>query len=168
VRALAAAVFLAGCSGPAPTDLERSCRGEVVLVCDPHEWTVVRTASLTPTMLGPLDPAAAGTIHAELDACPMRPGAASVQVQALVPESASGDDGPVYRVVDLGVTARDDGTNGDAVADDGTIDWMVTSPFGAEIPELSPIRLRFVPVLAGCTGESYEAGYQTGMRFVPP
>jgi len=158
--ALAAALLLAGCDA---SSLERSCRGERVLTCDPEEWTVVRSASLEPSRIGPLDPAAMPAVHVVLDECAMRPTFATVQLQALLDDPDAG--GAV--VSDLGITVRDDGTLGDAVADDGRIDVTIRNPFGLGIPESTALRLRFVPVLGGCTGQALEVPYTTGVRPVP-
>ncbi len=163
------ALALASCGteaeGPA---LERSCRGERVLECDPHEYTAIRSASLTPERLRPLDPAGRATVRVELEACEMRPGSAEVQILALFPRDpmASGDAGAEgVRVVDLGIAVSDDGTNGDATANDGVIEQLLGNPFGREIPGDSDITLRFVPVLGGCQGDPIEVPYHTGTRF---
>lgn len=167
IVAALATLALASCGeGEAPA-LERSCSGERVLECDPHEYTAVRVATLTPSRIRPLDPAGAATVHVELDACEMRPGPAEVQLFALIPrDPASPDAGPGgVRVVDLGLAVRDDGTNGDATANDGVIDQELGNPFGREIPGDADLTLRFVPVLAGCQGDPLEVTYGTGARF---
>ncbi|AKF09519.1 hypothetical protein [Sandaracinus amylolyticus] len=161
---LCAGLALAACDGDgAPDDLAASCAGERVLECDPYEYTGIASAMVTPERIGPLDPAARATVHVELEACDMRPGAASVQLFALIAPADAGAD--EVRVVDLGLTLRDDGTNGDEVGNDGVIDQTVGNPFGREIPERSDITLRFVPVLAGCQGDPFELTYPTGTRF---
>jgi hypothetical protein len=165
VRRALAILLLAGCSSaPVGSDFERSCAGAEVLLCDPYEYSIVSEARLEPAGIGPLDPGVMATVHATLRQCEMRPGGADVQVQALV----GGDGGPV-RVVDLGLMASDDGTHGDSVAGDGTIEWRIGSnPFGSAIPENATIQLRFTPLIGGCTGDALDVGYRTGDRFVPP
>jgi hypothetical protein len=162
------ALVAASCDSTPPA-LDRSCRGERVLECDPHEYTAVRVATLEPSALRPLDPMGAATVHVELDACEMRPGRAEVQLFALIPRDPEAPDaGPEgLRLVDLGLAMRDDGTGGDATADDGVIDKALGNPFGREIPGDAEITLRFVPVLAGCQGDPLEIPYTTGDRFEP-
>ncbi|UJR87036.1 choice-of-anchor X domain-containing protein [Sandaracinus amylolyticus] len=161
---LIAGLALAACGDESePDDLAASCDGERVLECDPYEYTAIASASVTPERIGPLDPTARATVHVELEACDMRPGAASVQLFALIAPADAGAD--EVRVVDLGLTVRDDGTNGDETANDGVIDQTVGNPFGREIPERSDITLRFVPVLQGCQGDPLELAYPTGTRF---
>lgn len=153
-------------TSPDGTPLERSCRGERVLECDPHEYTAVRSASLTPARISPLELSSDGVVRVELEACELRPGPAEVQLFALIPREGAlpdaGADG--VRLVDLGLTLRDDGTRGDATANDGLIEQTVGNPFGREIPGDTEITLRFVPALPGCRGDVLEVPYLTGPR----
>lgn len=160
------AAALVGCGeSEGPSDFERSCGGDRVLECDPYEYTVITAATIEPARIRPLDPDARATVRVELDACEMRPRAAEVQLFARLapPDAGSGN----VRLVDLGLTVRDDGTNGDAVANDGVIEQTIGNPFGREIPGSQAITLRLVPVLAGCQGDALELRYETGARFVP-
>lgn len=138
-----------------------------MLECDPHEYTAIRAATLTPARLRPLDPTATATVHVELDACEMRSGPAEVQLFALLARDPTTPDAGAggVRVVDLGLAVTDDGTGGDATANDGVIDQLLGNPFGREIPGEADITLRFVPVLAGCQGDPLEVPYRTGTRF---
>lgn len=161
---LALSASLAACgSDPGPA-FERSCRGERYLECDPHEYTVAREASLTPASIRPNDPSATAEVRVVVDRCPMHPSPAEVQLLALLPR---GDGGSDVRVFDLGIALRDDGTNGDVVADDGVIEGRLTNPFGREVPGDRTILLRFAPVLAGCAGDALEVEYTTGPMFDP-
>jgi hypothetical protein len=164
---LAALMGLSACDEAERSALARSCAGERVLECDPHEYTAVRAASLLPEGIGPLDPTARAMVRVEVETCPGRPDApVAVQLFALL-GATDGGGGPV-RVIDLGETLRDDGTAGDEVAGDGVIEQEIGNPFGREIPERTRITLRFVPVLAGCQGDPLELPYTTGARYVPP
>lgn len=158
------------CGDPGSTALERSCRGERVLECDPHEYTAIRSATLEPAHIGPNDPTVRATLHVEIDACEMRPGPVEVQLYVLVPRAGSAADaGPdAVRVIDLGVALRDDGTGEDAAADDGTIDRTIANPFGAEIPAEADVVVRLVPVLDGCQGDPLELAHRTGRLYEPP
>jgi hypothetical protein len=158
--AVAASVVLTTCDhAPVETPLERSCRGDRYLECDPYEYTVVREASLEPSGISPLDPAARARVRAVIDRCPTAPGFAEIQLAALL----AVDAGRV-RFVDLGIALHDDGRAGDAVAGDGVIDAEIGNPFGREIPGDAMVQIRFAPVLAGCAGDVLEIAYRTGPR----
>ena len=162
------ALALASCGGePEAPALDRSCRGERVLECDPYEYTAVRAATLTPARLRPLDPSGRASVRVELEACEMRSGPAEVQLLALLPRDPTMPDAgeDAVRVVDLGLAVSDDGMNGDTTANDGVIEQELGNPFGREIPGDTDITLRFVPVLAGCQGDPLEVPYRTGARF---
>lgn len=152
-----------GCGGPSGTNLERSCRGEVVLDCDPHTYTVGTSASFEPSSIRPGDTMSSAQIRFDYDRCaPGAPDAgagspAEVQVSAVY-ETSPGD----VRVVDLGIVLRDDATGG--AAGDGVIEGEVTNPLALDVPGDADITLRFVPVYRGCTGEAVEIDYHTGAR----
>jgi hypothetical protein len=154
-----------GCGGD-DASFTRSCRGEVVLDCDPHTYSIAREAALTPEGIGPSDPGGNAHVHAAIETCPSRPSRVELQLEALVPRTGAGEG--AIRVIDLGVTVSDDGTDGDAVADDGVIDADIANPFHGEIPAEAVIRLRFRPVIAGCSGDAIEVEYTTGEAYVPP
>jgi hypothetical protein len=154
-----AAVMVACGATPEDTPFERSCRGERFLECDPYEFAVVREASLSPTEIRPLDPAARARVRAVVDSCPRRPGPVEVQLGALLDLDAG-----AVRFVDLGITVRDDGTHGDRIANDGVIESEIGNPFGGEIPGNTTIRLRWLPVISGCDGQVLEIPYTTGPR----
>lgn len=151
-----AGLALAACSSDeGGTALERSCRGERVLECDPYEYTAVTAASLTPERIAPLDPDARATVRVELDGCEMAPGTVEVQLFALLapPDAGAGE----VRVVDLGLSVRDEDG-------DGVIEQLLGNPFGREIPGETELTLRLVPVRAGCQGDPLEVAYETGRR----
>lgn len=154
-----AGLALAACGeGDGVGAFARSCSGERVLECDPHEYTRITAASLTPARIAPLDPAARATVRLELESCEMAPGTAEVQLFARL---ARPDAGPSdVRVIDLGLSARDEDG-------DGVIDATLGNPFGREIPGETEITLRFVPVRAGCQGDPLEVSYTTGSRAAP-
>lgn len=156
------ALLALGC-GPDPTALERSCRGERVLECDPHEYTTARSASLMPGRLSPGEPGSNAMVRVEVDRCETAPAPVQVTLSALV-----GRPGGGVRVIDLGASVRDDGTRGDSIAGDGIAEATIGNPFGDEVPAEQTITVRFVPVIAGCTGDAIEIDYETGPAFVPP
>lgn len=172
--ALLASSFLTclggGCSR-AP-NLERSCRGEYVIACEPYEWSEVASATFEPTRLSPGDPRESATVHVELRGCgASMPAPTEVQIAAVVSEG-----GGIFPLDALGqdVGPPGDGTRvyqltsvrAGAVAD-AVIDVTIDNPFDGRIPAETDLILRFTPVVSGCEGAALTVPYRTGPRPTP-
>lgn len=157
-----------GCGGGDAPLLERSCAGEAVPNCRAYEYSRVTEAALLPEGLQTGDLAADAMFHVRLETCGARsPAVHQVVVQLLATRgSAAMDGGSSLMIFPLG-SLVDDGTNGDAMADDGVIDHTVPNPLISAIPPNADVTLRFDPRAGpSCVGEGVEVAYRTGMRFV--
>ena len=157
--ALAALVLmLGGCEGPAD-DLATSCGGGRVLECDPYEWSVVTGATFTLEVpIG--DPTVRPRIEVSLATCgATTPGAADVQIQAIIGPI---DGGMPSRVIEVATVHAE-------ASSSTSIDVVIDNPFtlGSGVPEDETITLRFTPIVAGCDGESFAMTYRTGELVRP-
>lgn len=172
VSVLLACAALAGlaASGPGCSDdkslLARSCAGEAVPNCRAYEYSRVTEAALLPEGLQIGDVTADAMFHVRLETC----GASSPAVHQVIVEllatrgSATMDGGDSLMSFPLG-TLVDDGTGGDAMANDGVIDRTVPNPLISAIPPNADVTLRFNPRAGpSCVGEGVEVAYRTGMR----
>jgi hypothetical protein len=156
--------FTFACDPGAP--LERSCGGEIVGLCDPHEYALVESASLEPAALPIADFSRTATFRVELERCPEAPAPHEVLVEALVPtDGGSPDAGPdAVRVVTL--LTLEPGRDGDAPGDD-VLEADVANPFMATVPPETDVTLRFTArstTVPGCSGGVLEIPYRTGPR----
>lgn len=160
------ALLAAACEGE---PLEQSCDGDRVSGCEPYAYAVAREASLEPSGLRIGDSSQTAHFVVQLATCGAKsPRTHDVVVQVISRGSSLGDAGAAPRITDL-VTLHDDGTSGDPVAGDGTIDVTIANPFfGGDIPENADVTLRFEPrMLPSCVGGALEVPYRTGARFTP-
>lgn len=160
----ALALFLAMGCDPAGTELERSCRGAEVELCQAAEWAELSEASLTPPNLRVADFSLNAQIHVALERCEDAPALHEVDLLVVVPDDMPGPDASLpVQVIHLLTLV--DGAGGDAVAGDGIIDVDVVNPFIVTVPAETDVTLRFVArsdALGGCTSGTAEIPYRTG------
>lgn len=138
IVAVALLCAAAGCSEG--TTFERSCNGEAVPNCLPHEYSIIENVSVTPGEVMVGDPRPELRFQIDLSRCPQAAVFHEVAVSMLV--GGAGDAGAsVFDVVRL----ADDGvTEGDETAGDGRIDVTLNNPFlGDRIPDNTDVTLRF-------------------------
>lgn len=165
----AIAASLALCGAGCGDELDDSCGGESFGTCDPYEYSVVTSATVSPELAMPGDPETPVEIRVTYDSCgsdaPARP---RIQLKARVTSSTGlSDSGPSLVVVDL-ATLRDDGTTfGDDEAGDGVVDATLFNPF-FDLPGERTVTLVFEPRVNSCQGKAYELEYRLGERWEPP
>lgn len=156
-------VIAVGCGNT--DDLERSCSGERIASCVPFEYSVVRSASLSPDGLAVAAFDQRAQIRIELGRCEESPVPHRVNMSIRYADPDSSDFA-ILSLLDL-----QDGVLPDQVAGDDIIDVDVANPFVANAPENMPVTLIFTPrSLSGalaCTGEALEVPYRTGPRVGP-
>jgi hypothetical protein len=143
-----------------------SCNGGAVLACAPYEYAIVREASISPADVEVDDPITRLMIHVRYDRCDDAPGTHAVGIRALSSGSvADGGTGGSLLYLD---EVRDNGTGGDATANDGLIDVTVDNFFFSPVPPSTDLTIRFEPNLADCTGGPFELAYRTGPTWTMP
>ena len=160
-------IVAAGCDAP---PLERSCAGQEVGLCAPHEYSAVTSATMEPNELPVADFSMSAHIRVELERCESAPEPHVVDLVAIVPDEdpPDGSVGEPVRVTSLITLA--DGADGDPVEGDGVIDVEVPNPLLTTLPTETDITLRFVPrstAPAGCTGAAFDVPYRTGPARMP-
>jgi hypothetical protein len=167
---LAAALLVASCSSSPPVPaMERSCRGEIVDVCDPYAWAAVTAATLGPAQLRIGDPTTSAMVHVELSTCAMAPARPSIQINALV-GSTSGDASlppPIDGGASTGARIVSLATIPSSAVMGTSVDTTIPNPFFADVPPSTAITLQFVPVIAGCQGDAFQTPYTTGVNYQP-
>jgi len=166
--ALAGGALALGCDSTDSPLLARSCAGEAVPNCRAYEYSRVTEAELRPAELRIGDVRANAMFHVRLETCgASAPARHEVVVQLLATRgSVPMDGGDSLMIFPLG-SLQDDGTTGDAAADDDVIDHTVPNPLISAIPPTADVTLRFDPRAGpSCVGEGVEVPYRTGMRFV--
>jgi hypothetical protein len=146
--------------------LAKSCSGEVIPNCRAHEYSIVRSAAVTPDEVEVGDPLATLDVRFEIDGCADAPSGHRVALIAL-DESRSRDGG-----VSGSMTTLDTFTDNSARDDDPTV-----GVFGGTISnffllglveERSDLVLIFEPRIDVCRGGSAELPYRTGPTYVMP
>lgn len=157
--ALASLSLLAACSNDPPH--VRSCRGERVLECDPHEYAIITGATFEPEGVAPSDPRVRPMITVDFEACgASTPGPVRIELQARVTGGAGDAGGDGVRVYDLGTIAMAAGT-------EARVEATIDNPLFVPIPEDEDIVLRFVPDVGSCEGQAFELDYHTGELVRP-
>ena len=162
----------AACGGePTPEEaLVKSCNGDTLRYCQPYEYALVREGVVMPDGIEIADPTATVGVIVRFDRCAEASGPHTIRIQAIVegppdePDGGATGGGGVYNVYEL----RDDGTtDGDAVAEDGEIDVVISSIFYPPVPPSTSLTLRFQPALDDCPGGTFESPYRTGPMWMP-
>lgn len=158
-------VALAACDQP--LTLSDSCSGGHSGNCPPYAFAEVAGASLQPAALRPGQLAATAHVHVDLRTCGAMGPVHTVRIIAHASTSSPVDDaGPgdtSYMVAEV----SDDGSNGDAMANDGVIDANIGNPFTAVVPGSATLTLTFQAHAAPfCDGASLDVPYMTGPTYV--
>jgi len=172
MRWLLLGALLASC-GEGGSTFERSCRGEAVTDCLPHEYSIIDEASVTPQDVTVGDPTERLRFTVRMSICPE----VAVRHEVAVKLQTITSDGGTGSVLDLIRLADDGVTEGDEVAGDGVIDVEIANPFlGERIPERQDVRLSFQAVTrrdctrgtcvgGTCRSEPLLIDYRTGPRM---
>ena len=139
LRLLPALLLLGACDS---STLEQSCSGEAVPNCLPYEYAEITSVEVTPSGL-PVDALDQElTFRVEFDKCDAAPRPHVVPVVMRVGgENDAGSGATLVTLVEL----RDDGSDGDAEAQDGVITTSVPNPFFGirEVPPNTDVTLVF-------------------------
>ena len=164
VVSILAASLASSCAGD--LTLAGSCGGDHSTTCEPYAYAEVAAATFEPAGLQPGQLAATARVHVQLRQCASMAPQHSVRIVARAVATTGLEDGgadSTFMVAEV----SDDGTNGDATAGDGVIDYVLGNPFTAAAPASTALTLTFIPHAgAHCDGASLDVPYTTGPAYV--